>query len=99
MMAVLIASRRSGWIIVMLILAWSRPAFISLMISMGSSFLGLSDVRISLSHMPAAVFAISGLFVLSLFPPAPITAITCSFPFLILLMAWSTLSMASGVWA
>ena len=82
-----IAALRSGSIItsdsqktsllslILLVSAISIPSIILSIIISGSSPLGLSDVTIQTSESSAAIFPITGRFVLSLSPPQPKTDI------------------------
>ena len=78
--AVRIACRLSVILITFFACAGFIPACISSSMASGSSCLGLSDVRITLSLWRAASCAMSGRFPLSRFPPHPHTVMILPFP-------------------
>jgi cell division protein FtsI (penicillin-binding protein 3) len=75
------------------------PASISLRISNGSSNLGLSEVKTTLSLPLTASLAIIGRLVLSRLPPQPTTVITLPFPLSTSFIELRTFVKASGVCA
>ncbi len=62
LIAILIASFRSGIVVYLLKFCGSTPASISLIIYAGFSVLGLSEVMIAKVDLRDAIFPISGLF-------------------------------------
>jgi cell division protein FtsI (penicillin-binding protein 3) len=94
-----IASLRSAIVNAELFSSSVSPASISLRISNGSSNLGLSEVKTTLSLPLTASLAIIGRLVLSRLPPQPTTVITLPFPLSTSFIELRTFVKASGVCA